>query len=222
MTVSKKALSTGSPGTDSGPASDPLGALSEAVSSYLEELDSYRAICLRHENTATAYATDRATHLVRVFARDEQALTHVRRAAKARPGWEVSPFWEAGRERREQLLKDVRRKRATRPSRAPLLCRGIAWEGRPMIVLVTVPDRKIVRLELILPPLYQEMPELALRTVASGLRCHEYLLPESVARALPPSRSPVTRALPLREYLTRATPQNLYASQCVSARGRAQ
>ena len=57
------------------------------------------------------------------------------------------------------------------------------------------------------------MPELPLRTLASVLLCHEFLVPAFVAIPLPTPQE--AASLTVSAYLKRTMPPNLYASQCI-------
>jgi len=204
-------------------SADTLDLVTEGIISYLDELDGYRLACLRHETTTAVYGTDRALHLVQIFSGAKKTLAYVRRAARTLSGWERSPFWDTDQARWMQLLRDTNKRKATGSTRNLIFNRGVAWAGRPVLICVSSPaDGRFFRLELLLPPLWQEPGMLPLRTVALGILCHEYLLPESVARPLPPSTLPMARYLSPQRYLTRAMPQNLFASQCFSLGGAEQ
>ena len=198
---------------------DALDLLTEAIVSYCEEIDECRRICLQHERTTVVYATPCALHLVQLFPWKEKTLAHLRLSVERLPQWDTSPFWKSEKSSWTTLLRNIG-KRAIPGARHPLLARGIAWEGRPVLVCASsVQGESLLRLELLLPPILADVPELPLRVVASGLFCLESLLPERVAAAVPAAAVPQGRSLPLLEYLRRTMPQNLYASQCFSLGG---
>ena len=200
---------------------DPLELLTEAITTYFEEIDDCLHTCLRHERTTMAYDTPRALHLVRLFPRKADTLAHLRLTVARLRGWEESPFWQRDKGSWTALQRDTAKRHPAGTER-PLLTRGVAWEGKPSLVCVSPSKgQSHFRVELLLPPTRQDLPELPLRTVASGLRCHEYLLPEGVARAVPTMALPPP-CLPLLVHLRRATPQGLYASKCLSLHGAEQ
>jgi hypothetical protein len=211
------------------PASEPdldadaLDRAAEAIIAYLEEVHGYRDTCQRHELTAGVYATTNALHVVRIFHASAEVLANLRDAGNRLPAWRDSPWWDSDKERWRQLRKTSKDSSTTRSGGPPLFSRGVLWEGRPMLARTCWPgDGRLLRLDLILPAVELELPELPLRQVALGLRCHEFLLPARVAVALTPCTLPELRSLSPREYLQRAMPQNLYASQCFSLGGAAQ
>src|SRR5690349_786346 len=111
---------------------DVLGLVAEAILSYLDELDGYRATCLRHEATVGVSQAGGMVRLVRAFAPSRQTLASVRRAAQSLPLWERSPFWGANRARWTELAKCVRGQTAAALANDRAVVRGVAWEGRPV------------------------------------------------------------------------------------------
>jgi hypothetical protein len=196
--------------------SDALDVLTEAMVSYLDEVNDARAVCMRHERTASAYADRGIMHLIRTFPWAEEAADRVRDAAERLPRWGRSPLRDAGLGGRGCKKADGRPAGSGRP----IFSRGVAFEGRPVLVCISRMDGgQVLGLELLLPRILLGLPELSLRQAASGLLCHEYLLAEAVAAALPAATLAEARFLPLLEYLRRTTPRSLYASQCFLSPG---
>lgn len=197
---------------------DGLFLLAEGLSGYLAEIAACRAVCLRHESTATVWLTTGVLHVQRLF--DPAPATAARLAARVEefPGWEGTLFWPSEGERWERFRVRAAARGKEDPNARPAALRGIAWEGRP--VLVNIRSRGSgapIVVETAMPSLPLDLPELPLRLVASGLRCHEDLLPGYLAAPLPLAKHGEGRSH-LRDYLERATPQNRYASQCFSQR----
>lgn len=194
---------------------DGLGTLTEALASYLDEIDGYRMTCLKHETSTAVRVERRLVRLSRLVRDDTTVRTHLQSVAARLPGWEVSPYWTMDGEawqRRTQRLSQEQGKKALQT----LFTRCIAWDGLPMFLQVH-PGKaeRTIAVELILLPFTPVLPQLTLRLIAILLRCHEHLLPSWLAAALP---QPITKSsVSIREYLERTMPQNLYARQCILA-----
>jgi hypothetical protein len=192
------------------PSADAVAALTMALGAYLGELDDDRRTCLRHAATAIVSATPAGLRITRLFPRSRAATAQVRRAAGQLPDWRLSPFWAAHRRRWEAIAREPPEGTDGRV----LFTRGLSWEGRPALVRAAAVEPGRLEVDLLLPCLGPGLWELPLRTAATGLQCHEHLLPARVVRPLPrPAPLPPGHSS-LTQFLTRATPQELYASQC--------
>jgi hypothetical protein len=195
---------------------DTLDLLAEAITSYLEDIDGYRAACLRHETTTEVIATSSTLRLVRFFSWEQRIADLARRAATCLPGWKSIPLWGTDGEGWERLHRITKRQMHSGEEGQPIFSRGFGWEGRPVLACASRCDQQYhLRLELLLPPIQGGFPELPLRRLAFGLACHEHLLPGESAITLTPSTGPVTHIVSPLGYLKRAMPRNLYASQCI-------
>jgi hypothetical protein len=193
---------------------DGLGRLTMALAGYIEEVNDYRDTCLRHEEATVVTSARKTLSLLRLFPLTDAAREHVRNAAERLPGWERSLFWAA----EKKACMDLRRRTSILVASEAgdvVVTRGISWAGRPVLVSATsTRDGRFLQVNLLIPEITEDLVELPLRRVAHGLGCHEYLLPESIARPVPRSKHRPD-SLPLRAYLTRAMPPSLYASQCL-------
>lgn len=198
-------------------AADSADALGSAVLSYLEEIDGYQQVCLRHEPTTAVYASPLALRLVKSFPWTPAAAEYLRRAVEALPGWEETLLWKAWAEDCVALEKAFSDKNV---SGGDVATRGIAWEDKPVLVRArSRNDKPLLTVDLVLPSVRGVLPELPLRRAACCLLCHEHLLPEAIARPLPGSTADQSEACTLREFVLRATPHNLYAGKCFSPGG---
>ncbi len=197
---------------------DGLFLLAEGLSGYLAEIIACRAVCRRHEETATVRRTAEVLHVQRRFDPARAPAAHLAARIGALPDWEGTLFWPTEGDRWERLLSRAAARGKEDPNSRPVALRGIAWEGRPVLVSIRSRGaRAPTDVVTALPALPLDLPEPPLRLVASALRCHEHLLPTSLAPPLPLGMHGAGWSH-LRAYHERATPQNRYASQCFSQR----
>ena len=202
------------PHSSDDPASeyDGLAALTTALTLYFTEVDDAYMVCVQHEGTTAVSETRGCLCLTRLFLQTPQVIASVRKGSVNLPGWRASPFWGADGGHWKEIECEALR---NHPQNGRLaVTRGVSWNGRPVLIRMRPrsPGR-FLALDLLLPPVSRDLPELPLRRVAAGLHCQAHLVPDKVAAAIPLSslRSPGER---VRAYLTRATPPGLYASQC--------
>jgi hypothetical protein len=195
---------------------DGLLALAEGLSGYLAEISTLRAICLRHESSATVRAAMGVLHVQRLFDPKSGVADRLAAHVNALPGWEQSLFWPSEQARWERLRARTAARWKADPRAGRVALRGVTWHGRPLLVSGCSQGAGApIQVVTSLPGLPLDLPELPLRQVAEALHCHEFLLPTSVAVPLPVGKH-VGDWGHLRQYLERAAPQNRYASQCFS------
>jgi len=191
---------------------DGIAMLADALLRYFAELKSYRRVCRRHEGTVTVEKVGKGVRIVRTFSFQENAAACLRAGMEGLPGWEQTLFWGCEHKGWERLLRMRKAELQKRSGMHSVVVRGIAWEGRAILACGFASAEGILHVDLLLPPLPIELPRLPLRLIACALRCHEHLLPASVA--LPLQAYPRGQSLTIAEFLRRTTPQNLLASQC--------
>ena len=199
-----------------GPASEPdhanaLALLMEGISAYLREIDSYRAVCRRHEGTAIVDERAGDVRVGRSFESSRRTLGHLKSAMQLLPRSYGDAPRRSGHDRYGRHPQSLAR--IVKHDLPCLLQCAVVWEGRRHIVHArrrTSPA--VLSVDLFISPLESGLPELPLRTVAMALRCHEFLVPDIIA--LPLAVRPDEKH-GVREYLKRAIPPNLSASQCI-------
>lgn len=190
--------------------------LVRALVGYLHDVDEDFRACLRHDPTTAVYATHQDISLVRLFPASDVTIASVREGTERLPSWRQSPFWGVVRARWEAVDRQDAARGSTnnRPSLA--VSRGVSWAGRPVHVSARpVAEGTLLRVELLLPHVPREVPELPLRQVAHGLLCHAYVLPGRVAEPFPLRSHPQPGSEGVLQFLRRTMPENTYASHCI-------
>jgi hypothetical protein len=189
------------PGRDAEPEhSEEFADLADAISAYLLEIDGYCDVCRRCEKAVVVHKRSAGIEVARFFEFRDATLSHLRSALGVLGGNDEIAL-------------------ARKHLSAPLLRYSLSWKHRRLLVAASLfqADMALLQVTLFLPHLVSDLPELPLRTLAHALLCHEFLLPEPIAFPRPPPRLP--QALSVFDYLQRAMPEKLYASQCIRAIG---
>lgn len=183
---------------------------------YLQEIEECRAICERHNKTAAIHDKGETLQVYRLFVRDDGAATYLHQITKMLPDWGDANRWKQEGTKWQKLERDVEARMKRHSKLQSILTKGIAWEGRPILIHAYKFDGDpVMKLELMLPDAEQRMPELPIKVMASALRCHEMLVPEGIASALPPYERHETKFLTISEYLGKHNPKGLYALHCL-------
>lgn len=200
--------------------SDGLEMLAEAVHLYLGEIEECRAICELHKDTAAIHTKGKELQVFRMFKRDDTAITYLKNMTKQMPGWEESPHWLATGQKWQKLERDVTSRMKKHTKQIPIATKGVDWEGTPILIhaykFETDPNMK---LELILPDYESDTTPLPIQAIAEALRCHDHLLPQYMATALPPYERHETAFQTIPEYLAAHMPPARYASHCLTSMG---
>jgi hypothetical protein len=189
------------PGKDAEPEhSEEFADLADAFCAYLLEIDGYCDVCRRCEETAVVHERLAGLEVARFYEFRDPTLSHLRSALGVLGGND-----EIAQSRKHLFT--------------PLLRYSLLWEHRLVLVAASLfpADATLLQVTLFLPHVESDLPELPLRTLAHALLCHEFLVPELIASPRPPPRLP--RSLSVFDYLQRAMPEKLYASQCIRAIG---
>ena len=198
--------------SDSPAVSDTL--LAEALGSYLDEVAQYRSLCTKHEVTTGLCEEGEALHVLRLFPASDVIARHLCQAAARLPSWNESTAWKGNKQEWQELERSMRSRRAGCEQQSPLVTRGIAWDDLPLLLFADTRKRdSVLKIDLLIPPLREDLPLLPLRTIAQTLLCHAYLVPEVISPPLPLSKLHGDRASAISEYLKRTMPHLLYASQ---------
>jgi len=178
-----------------------------------------RSYCMKHNETAAIHTRGQELQVYRMFKSEGKTAAQIHEAVKTLPGWEESPYWVRHGEAWQKLKGEVEARVAGHSNQCHIACRGITWEHEPMLVHVYKFDGdKYLKVELIIPSYDGFLPVLPLRSITEALRCHEYLVPEFIAKPKPPYAGHEMRFISLSEYLSREMPPDLYASQCFPER----
>ena len=200
----------GEPGDANG-----LACLTEGIQAYLQEIGGYRAVCRRHEGTTTVDMHEGELRVARCFENSGETVAHLTSAVRLLPGLPGSAA--GGRSGNDGTVRHggSAARKAGRHDPPCIVRRDIVWEGRRLLVHACLrPSSGVLRVDLCVFRWESDLPELPLRTVATALRCHEFLVPDGVALPLPvPAEE--GQGLGVRDYLTRAMPPNLLAGQCI-------
>ena len=197
---------------------DPVATLATALGGYIDDIERDCRECLQEESVATVTDTGGNLRLSWAIPCKRATIAHLREVIDGLPGWKESHFWTSDRPRLEALENRSWTGVMVSGPEA-VVRRGISWVGRPVLVeAIPITRGKQMVLELLLPAVYREWPELPLRPVADAVRCYRVLVPDDLVRALPRSSLPATGAESIGQFLTRTMPSNLYASQCFALR----
>jgi hypothetical protein len=193
---------------------ESLSLFAEALDGYHQELADQVAICKKHSQTAAIHDKGKELQLYRLFHRDAAVAEHLRNAAETLPSWQEALDWSNEGQKWEKIKQDVTGRMTKHNELLPLVTKGIAWEGRPVLIhAYKFEADPMVKVELVLPHVERELPTLPLRTIASALRCHEYLVPSELAEARPPYERHEAEFLSIPQYLSQTMPSSLYATQ---------
>lgn len=172
-----------------------------------------RALCARH-SSAAIHTRGKSLQLYRIFESTSAVAKSLRRGTESLQGWEKSVHWKREKEALQKMEHEVIERMERHKELHAILTRGVAFEGRSILIHTYKfePD-PMLKVELIASP-DPSPEELPLQTIASLLRCHEFLVPESVAMAKPPYTRHEAQFLTIPEYLSQTMPRGLYATQC--------
>lgn len=195
---------------------DGAQALSEALYGYLSEIDGYHMTCLKHEPTAAIHNVGQTLQVYRMFNTDEITAKHLREATDALPSWNQSTFRKNDGHRWDKLQRDITVRMERHTKQHPIATRGVMFEGLPLLIHAYKfePD-PMMKMEVIVPPYSSPTPELPLRLIALVLQCHEHIVPEYIASALPPYTHHDEKFLTISDFLSKTMPKKFHATQCL-------
>jgi hypothetical protein len=207
---------------ESDAGADALDLLTGAILGYMTEVDAYWQLCSQHERTTVASVTEHALRLAKRFPWSPAAVAYLRRAVGDLPSWDESPLWDP-EDSGCIALQELQKTTGEGTAQSSIITRGIAWEGRHILVLASSDrDQPVMELHLVLARGLGELPDLPLRQAAICLMCHDALVPEAIASPLPAPAPCPPGLCTIRELLERAMPKNLYASKCFPPPGAEQ
>ncbi len=197
-------------------AEDGLGLLSSAIYGYLEEIESCRSICKKHDKTAAVHTRGKTLQVYRLFQSEEITARQIRHATEELSDWKETPFWKSHQQVWEKTVKQIESRMAHHGKQHAIITRGVDWNGTPLIVHAYKfePD-SVMKVELVFPPCTIPAPDLPIQTMAAILQCHEYIVPGYIASPLPPYSKHEARFSTIMEYLLQVMPEGLYATSCL-------
>ncbi len=193
--------------------------LADAMYAYLQEMEECRVICERHEKTSAIHTRGQSLQIYRQFKRDEFTARQIRTTTEDLPSWEQSIYWVKDgflAKAWKKMQNEVELRMAKHSKLHPIITRGIAWEGRPILVHAYKfePD-PVMKVELVMGMYESPVPELPLQVIASLLRCHQFIVPDYIAPPLSPWDHHETKFSTIWEHLSRTMSPGLYATQCL-------
>ncbi len=196
-----------------------LDLIAAIACNYLHEIDALAAFCARYLESAAIHDRGISLQLYRQFKTEEITARQIRHSMNSLPDVTGSIYWQKGGKLEKIWDKhrcEVEAYTRKQKNKHPIITQWIAWEGLPVLVhfYKYEPD-PVMKLELILGRYESPTPELPLQTIATLLRCHEFLVPEYIAAALPPYTRHETKFLTIAEYLQQTMPKKLYTLQCL-------
>ncbi len=182
---------------------------------YLADIDGMQSICRKHEGTSAIHTKGKELQVYRMYLSGSKLAEHLHEAAGKLPGWEESPFWSMSGGSWEKIRKEVEDHVERHSSQVHISSRGVLWEDTPVLIHAYKFDAdKYLKIELILPEYASPLPVLPLRRIIQALHCHEFLVPEFIAKPKPPYAGHEADFLTLTDYLSRTMPPELYATRC--------
>lgn len=193
---------------------DGVELFADAISVHFEEIEEARAICKRHEATAAIHDRGQALQIYRMYKRDDEAATCLRTSTDILPTWEKSALFCTNGKTWKKSEAELNNRMKKNPKLLRILTQGVLFEDMPILIhAYKFDDDTHMKIELIPQPVMHS--QLPINLVASVLRCHEFLVPEHVAKPLPPYSHHEARFSTIWEYLERTMPADLYTTECL-------
>lgn len=197
------------------PTTNGLSDFAIAFLDYLDDREKDRALVAKHAETTAIHTKGKDLQLYRLFDATAEVADYIRIGAEKLPSWEQSIFANPDLPRWEKQMHQVNQRMAKHQKLLPIVTRGVTM-GIPILIHAYKfePD-PILKVELIAVPHRTPAPLLPLQTMAALLSCHEFLVPDGVAKALPPYTRHEAEFVMMWDYLSQTMPKGLYASQCL-------
>lgn len=191
--------------------------IAKAINLYLREVEDQRALCLKHHQTTAIHDKGQELQIYRQFDRAEEIASSIRKFGDLLPSWDTTLEWADQKNNLLSLQKSIERRMERHSKQHAVYTRGVAWGHRPVLIHAYKfePD-PVLKLEIVLPGIKRHIEELPIHIICSALRCHEYLVPEFIAKPKPPYERHKIDFLTLTEYLTKTMPKDLYATQAIA------
>ena len=186
-----------------------------SLHSFIEEIERQRDICHRNQSTTAIHTKGKELQVYRMHKADKTVIEHLRDAASSLPSWDSALLsdWEGSKWNKVKSQIDSRVKRHEKQQ--SVLSQGVSWKGSPILIhsYKFEPDSSF-KVELVMLSTMARQPERSLKTISEALECHDFLIPEHVAKPKPPYSKHETDFQTIDEYLSRKLPSDLYNLYC--------
>lgn len=186
---------------------DGIERFCEAIYMFLQEVDGYRKVCMRHDpSTQIVTAKNNTLWLKKRYKNDQAILTHTEKVIGNLEGWEHSTF-------RNQLADWEETEKRIARERNLLMNRGVAWEGLPVLVTIHLMGDEI-QVSTGQMATHDLIDGFSLKRASRGLGLHESLAPSDIWEpvAVAANRN---GDFPIRAYLRRTLPNDLIEMKCL-------
>lgn len=180
-------------------AQDGLEMLAHALYLFLQEVDGYRAVCVKHDATTELFrARNDTVWLKKSYEETPDLLDQLTRTVERLEGWETS-IWKHDLRQWKAMDKRIARE-------SSLILRGVTYEGRPMLVRVCRKDN-VLEIHLAIIAVWLPGGDFPMRAVSEGLSFYEMLMPGYFGKPRGVSRLK-TGDYPIHAYLKRTMPRD--------------
>lgn len=207
---------TGSPLYTSCEDGGAAHGLVSALGKYMQITQEQCNICSQFQKTAAVHTKGKTLQVYRMFDRNAKIAENIRTVSSSINTWDSLSDWSSLGSEWNTLQKGIESRMERHTKQVPILTKGIAWEGRPILIHAYKfePD-PFMKLELLAPKKAVEEQELPLSIMASILRCHRVLVPDFLANARAPYERHETEFETISNYLSQTMPKGLYATECL-------
>ena len=194
---------------------DGINSLTGGLLSYLQEIQGQQTLIKRHADTAAIHSASKQLEVYRMFASASGVAESLRKSAMALPSWNTNQYWKQEGNKWERLKNEIEARMERHSKQHAVFTKDIAWNDRVILIHAYKfePDSRM-KIELVVPALPSPLPELPSKIIADVLTCHEYLVPEYIAKPSPYYKGHDANFQSLSQYLSLTMPESLYASEC--------
>ncbi|MDD4318997.1 MAG: hypothetical protein PHW10_01590 [Candidatus Peribacteraceae bacterium] len=189
-----------------------MNGLCRALYSFVSEIGRQRDLCIRHRFTTAIHTKSKELGVYRMYGREEEAIKYLRDAASSLPPWEEAALFDWEGVKWNKVKAQIDRRVGRHKELEPVVSRGVAWKGNPVAIhAYKFEVERFFKIELEMLGETARQPERALKTMAEALECHDFLIPEAVAKPKAPYTKHEAAFLTIDEYLSRKLPPDMYA-----------
>lgn len=182
-----------------------------ALYSFVAEFGAQRELCVANREKTAIHAKGKDLQVYRMYSTDAEAISYLRGAAESLPPWDEAMLFDWEGDKWDVAKKQIDIRVQKHKKLQEVTSRGVCWKGNAVCIHAYKfePD-PMFKVELVMPSSQAKRPELALRTLADSLECHDFLLPEEVATAASPYARHEAAFMTIDEYLSRNLPPDMY------------